>query len=92
MTQELASKTFTMVQKEQDYETLKEQYESLKKSQLTLVDMNKNILVQRQSEASGLQHQYEESIKDIADKNKKLQKYQDIVKSFNAQIEMFDKF
>ena len=32
VTQELASKTFTMVQKEQDYETLKEQYESLKKS------------------------------------------------------------
>ena len=54
--------------------------------------MNKNILVQRQSEASGLQNQYEEAIKDIADKNKKLQKYQDIVKSFNAQIEMFEKF
>ena len=75
MQAELASKTFTMTQKDQDYQTLKEQYESLKKSQLQLVDMNKNILVKRQSENVEYQQLYDEASKELNEKTKKLQKY-----------------
>ena len=35
---------------------------------------------------------YDEAVKDLNEKTKKLQKYQDIVKTFNSQIQMFEDF
>ena len=46
--------------------------------------MNKNILVQRQTESVEIQHLYDQAKKEINEKTNKLQKYQDIVKTFNS--------
>ena len=54
--------------------------------------MNKSILVKRQSETVEYQHLYDESVKELNEKTKKLLKYQDIVKTFNTQIKMFEDF
>ena len=54
--------------------------------------MNKSILVKRQNETVEYQQLYDESVKELNEKTKKLLKYQDIVKTFNTQIKMFEDF
>ena len=92
MENELASKQFSMAQKAQDYELLKVQYESLKKSQLELVEMNKSILKKNQTDSTEIQKMYEDATKKLEVKSQKLLKYHDIVKTFNGQIKMFEDF
>ena len=89
---QLASKNFNITEKAKDTSLIMEQYESMKKSQLELVEMNKKLIRSHEEEIKSLTEYITKTDKDLTVKTKKLEKYQDIIKSFNGQIEMFEEF
>ena len=72
--------------------TLMEQYEKLKESQLSLLDMNKQMLLKHQKEVSELQEQNSYLKLELRAKTEKVETYQEIMKSFNGQINEFEEF
>ena len=89
---QLASKNYTMNEKAKDSNIVMEQYEAMKNSQLELVEMNKKLIKSHERELKPLTDYIAKADKELNAKTKKLEKYQDIMKSFNGQIEMFEEF
>ena len=61
---------------------MKEQYEAMKKSQLTLTEMNKKLIDQHNIEIDNLNKQLKEAREETIGKRRKLDKYVDMVNSF----------
>jgi chromosome segregation ATPase len=72
--------------------TLLQQYEKLKESQLSLLAMNKQMLVSHQKEVSELQQNLSAVKTELRAKTEKVETYQEIMKSFNGQINEFEEF
>lgn len=64
----------------------------MKKSQLTLTEMNKKLIDQHNAEVDSLNQQLKGARDELNAKKQKLDKYVDIVNSFNAQMENFERF
>ena len=64
----------------------------MKKSQLTLTDMNKKLIDQHNVEVDDLNRQLKETREELISKRRKLDKYVDIVSSFSKQMEEFERF
>lgn len=64
--------------------TLLQQYEKLKESQLSLLAMNKQMLVSHQKEVSELQQNLSTVKTELRAKTEKVETYQEIMKSFNG--------
>ena len=71
---------------------MKQSYEKLKKSQLELVEMNKKLIMTHQEEAKKMQDDLYACQEKLQAKSKKLNRYTEIVKTFDTQIEMFEDF
>ena len=72
--------------------TLLEQYEKLKESQLSLLSMNKQMLINHSKEVLELQESNQNLKSELRAKNEKILTYQEIMKTFNGQITEFEEF
>jgi len=71
---------------------MREQYEAMKKSQLTLTEMNKKLIDRHSEEVNALHEQLKETREELATKRRKLEKYVVIVRDFGEQMKMFESF
>lgn len=75
-----------------ELEEMRAQYEAMKKSQLTLTEMNKKLIERHSQEVDKLNSQLRETSIEIGQKRRKLDKYAEIIKSFSQQLEIFESF
>ena len=64
--------------------TLTEEFEKLKQSQISLLEMNKQLLVKHQKEVSELQTSNNELKSELRAKNEKIATFQEVFKTFNC--------
>ena len=81
-----------MQQNIENHYLVQNSYENLKQGQLELVEMNKKLIVNHQEEVGKLTQELHDAQDQIDSKNVKLVRYAEIIKTFDAQIEMFEEF
>ena len=89
---QLASRELSMQSNIESHYLIQNSYENLKQGQLELVEMNKKLIVNHQEEVGKLTQELHDAQEQIDNKNVKLARYAEIIKTFDAQIEMFEEF